>query len=115
MSEIDEAQPCVIEREGDFLPSKLANELREAGVDCSGVTCTENKDGEVIAVQIICAADANTDTVDRVCSDHNATSEARKAPPLVTVAEELVSALEALPPDQPVTASELLAALKGDS
>jgi hypothetical protein len=115
MTEIEETQPCVIERDGDFLPSKLAAELRDAGVDCSGVTCTENNDGDVIAVQIICASEADTDTVDRVCSDHNATPEARKASPFVTVAEQLVAALKTLPPNQPVTAAELLTVLKGDS
>lgn len=64
----------VVERSGNFLPSKLAGELRDAGVDVVGVTCTEDDDGNVVVVQILVDADSVDDAaIDAVTAAHDPT------------------------------------------
>lgn len=66
----------VFDCEGEYLPSKLAHELSEAGIPVLGVTCTEKGDpAVVVAVQIITDDGVGTKTVDKVIQAHDPTPE----------------------------------------
>ena len=60
----------VFEKNGVFSPSQLAAELRTAGIDIIGVTCSEDEDGMVTAVQVICGDGANRKDVQKACAAH---------------------------------------------
>lgn len=61
----------VFEIPGRFAPSRLAAEIRAAGIDCQGVTATEDSAGVVTAVQVVCGDTATKAAVQTVCNAHD--------------------------------------------
>jgi hypothetical protein len=91
----------VYEKTGSFVPSALAQQLGVAGVAVEGVTCTEDADGNVTAVQIICSDDTTSAAVDKVCAAYTPPP----APPEPSA--PIAAQLAALTQDQPVTGGQL--------
>lgn len=61
----------VFEIQGKYAPSRLARELRAAGIDVQGVTATEGPDGVVSAVQVVCGDTATRAAITAVTSVHD--------------------------------------------
>jgi nucleoside-diphosphate-sugar epimerase len=100
----------VIDKQGLFLPSKLTDELRAAGVEVDGITATEDDAGNVSAIEIICADDTDRAAVDAVCAAHDPTP-APPPDPTPTAQELLSAALDSLDPSTATTA-DVITALK---
>jgi hypothetical protein len=91
----------VYEKTGSYIPAALQAQLAAAGVAVEGVTCTEDADGNVTAVQVICSDDTTEKAVDAVCAAYTP-PPAPPEPPAPIAAQ-----LAALPQDQPVTGGQL--------
>lgn len=49
---------------GSFVPSMLAQQVRAAGIDCAGVTCTQDETGAVTAVQVVVSDETDKTSLD---------------------------------------------------
>jgi hypothetical protein len=74
----------VFEYQGEYVASALLDQLRAASIDCAGITCSEDDQGTVTAVQIICDDGTDKASVDTAVAAYTPPSP----PPDVANAED---------------------------
>lgn len=86
----------VFEIPGRYAPARLAGELRVAGVDCQGVTATEDASSVVTAVQVICGDRVTLASVQAVTAVHDPNDPPPLPPPKSEAAVNLTNAVNAV-------------------
>jgi len=93
--------------EGSFIPSRLAQCVRATGIDCQGVTCTEDGTGAVTAVQIIVGDETDRPALDAAVAAYTPPpppSDIATSADRATVSDQLITEKLA---SAPVTRDEL--------
>lgn len=109
---------AVYEYTGTFVPSTLAQQLRATGIDCLGVTCTEDDTATVVAVQVIVDDSTDKATLDAAVAAYTPPpppSSVATAADHAAASEALITAQLAAVPVQRDQVEPILQNLLGES